>query len=295
MSTATTPLAPSLELVAETDAHEGPVYVADEHALYFTSVPAGRVAIRRLDLATGVVRTLVDDANMANGMALHPDGRLVVCEQGTLEEPARISLVDRRTGRRTTVTEAAGRRALNSPNDVVVGRDGSIWFTDPSYGWLQGFRPPPQGCDCVFRHDAMSRETHAISTSFDKPNGLAFSPGADLLYVGDSGAIHAPEDYDPSRPRRVTALDLTGRRPASRVVVDDIPGFPDGLKVDRCGRLWISCAEGVRIHGPEGALRGRIDLPGVVNFTFGGPEQDVLYITADTAVWAAALPDRFPH
>src|SRR4051812_16701616 len=126
----------SLERLVATDAHEGPVYAPDEHALYFTSVPAPRAAIRRFDLSTRRVTTLVDDGNAPNGMSLAADGRLLVCEQ----DPPAIALIDRRSGEREPVVEDAG---LNSPNDVVEKSDGSIWFTDPSYGYLQGFRPPP--------------------------------------------------------------------------------------------------------------------------------------------------------
>src|SRR3954466_8689588 len=139
-------LTSSLDKVAHTDAHEGPVYAPDEHALYFTSVPAPEVAIRRLDLASGVVTTLVGDARAANGMTLGADGRLVVCEQN----PPAIARIDRRTGAREAVVDEPG---LNSPNDVIETSDGSIWFTDPSYGYLQGFRPEPVTTDNVYRFE----------------------------------------------------------------------------------------------------------------------------------------------
>ena len=150
--------APRLAHVVDVDAHEGPVYAADEHALYFTSLPRpGRAApvvdIKRLDLASREVSVLVADARMANGMALGHDGALLVCEQGTLTLPAAIARVDRATGERRTVVAAP----LNSPNDIVVKSDGTIWFTDPSYGWLQGFRPEPLGGDAVYRYDPAHR------------------------------------------------------------------------------------------------------------------------------------------
>src|SRR5512145_1656190 len=120
-STATPPLAARLERVADVDAHEGPVYVPAEHALYFTTLPRGserRVAIRRLDLGSRRVTTLRDTANGANGMTLGPDGRLVVCEQGSMAEPARITRVDRATGAPETIVDGFEGRRLNSPNDV---------------------------------------------------------------------------------------------------------------------------------------------------------------------------------
>jgi len=128
------------QLLARTDAHEGPVYVAAEGALYFTTQRAGRrVDIMRLSLDDGRISTVLADAAAANGMTLDHDGRLIVCEQ----QPAAISRVDPATGERELVVDAYRGLPLNSPNDVVVKGDGTVWFTDPSYGFLQGFRPAP--------------------------------------------------------------------------------------------------------------------------------------------------------
>ncbi len=119
-------------VVVEVDAHEGPVYVPDEDALYFTSVPAPGVAIKRLSLPSGEVSVLRVDANAANGMALHPDGRLLVCEQGTLSSLARISLVDRATGAAETVVDGWGGLPLNSPNDDREGPQHDVPDLEPA-------------------------------------------------------------------------------------------------------------------------------------------------------------------
>src|SRR4051794_11013600 len=175
----------TLELIAATDAHEGPVYVAAEHALYFTSLPRDlRVDVKRLDLTSGAVNTVRERANMANGMTLASDGRLLVCEQGGLTASAQIAALDTATGASETLVDGWRGVPLNSPNDVVVAGDGAIWFTDPSYGFLQAFRPLPQSGDYVYRHDPLSGETTVVADSFDKPNGLAFSPDGSVLYVG---------------------------------------------------------------------------------------------------------------
>src|SRR4051794_6914102 len=166
----------SLVRVVQTDAHEGPTYVPDEDALYFTSLPRPRVDVKRLQLhgddlerETRDVTVVRADASGANGMAAGPDGRLVVCEQGSLERPARIALVDRATGAAETLVEEWGGRPLNSPNDVAVKGDGTIWFTDPAYGFLQGFRPEPQLGDFVYRHDPRTGRTSVVTDGFDKP------------------------------------------------------------------------------------------------------------------------------
>jgi gluconolactonase len=267
--------------LAEVEAHEGPVYVADEDALYFTSVPRPGVAIKRLSLRTGEVSVLRGDANKANGMALALDGRLVVCEQGTRSKLARVSLVDRETGVAETLVDGWRGLPLNSPNDVVVKSDGTVWFTDPSYGFLQGFRPRPTLADVVYRHDPRTGRTTIAANGFDKPNGLAFSPDEDVLYVGDSGDdTHHVEAFDV-----VDGARLGGRRPFA--VIDT--GYPDGIKVDAGGLVYAACGSGVRVFDPGGELVGEIDVPGAVNLAFGGHGR--LYVTADTAVWTAAIPE----
>ena len=285
---------PRLELLVEADAHEGPVYVAAEHALYFTSLPAApgaEVSIERLDLETLEVTVVRASANGANGMTLDREGRLLVCEQGGPEEPARISRLDPATGASETVVEAWGGIPFNSPNDVVVRSDGTIWFTDPSYGYLQGFRPEPQAGDHVYRHDPATGRTTVAADSFDKPNGLAFSPDERVLYVGDSGANQEVGSFHPGRPHHIRAFDvLDGRRlVGDRLFAVTNPGFPDGLKVDGEGRVYASAFSGVQVFSPDGDQLGDIHLPGAVNFAFGGPDGSTLFITADSSIWAATL------
>jgi gluconolactonase len=287
----------SLVRVGETNAHEGPVYVPSEDALYFTTVPkrrsgdGPRVDIQRLALADRRVTTVREDANVANGMTLGPDGRLVVCEQGSLDRPARIASVDPGTGAAETVVDNWNDLRLNSPNDVVVASDGAFWFTDPTYGYLQGFRPGPLVPDRVYRYDPASEQLDVVADSLDKPNGLALSPDESVLYVTDSGANQEPDSLYDNRPHEIVAFDVVhGRRLAGRRVFAEVsPGFPDGIKVDTEGRVYSSSFSGVEVFDPGGERLYEIELPGAVNFTFGGPGRDVLFITADTAIWAAAL------
>jgi gluconolactonase len=277
-----------LEKLVEVDAHEGPVYVDTEHALYFTTLPTPglHVSIKRLDLTTLEVTTVREDANGANGMTLAPDGRLLVCEQGTPNERARISAVDRQSGAAETVVDQLADLPLNSPNDVVVSSDGSIWFTDPSYGFLQGFKPEPAHGDYVYRYDAEAGRLAVVEDSFDKPNGLAFSPDESTLYVGDSGANHELGTFDPRRPHHIRAFDVAGGRRLEhgRLFATITPGFPDGIKVDAASRVYSSSFSGVLIFSPDGEQLDEIPLPGAVNFAFG---DGALFITTDTAIWAA--------
>lgn len=269
--------------VVGTNAHEGPVYVPGEHALYFTTLPEPGerplVDIKRLDLETGETSVVRRDANAANGMALAPDGRLIVCEQ----DPAAISLVDPSSGRATVLVDSWRGSKLNSPNDVVRKSDGTAWFTDPSYGHLQGFRPQPEVGDFVYRYDPDGGRLDVVADSFDKPNGIAFSPDESVLYVADNGA-----------PHHIVAFDVRDRRRLGqpRQFAVGTPGHPDGLKVDVEGRVYASAASGIQIFDRSGDLIREIDLPGAVNFAFGGPDRDVLYVTTDDAVWAVQLDAR---
>jgi gluconolactonase len=313
---------PRLELVAEADAHEGPVYVPGEDALYFTTLPrpgnipapgTPQAVIKRLALdglnfpvAPSRLSALPAAVHMPNGMTLGPDGCLLVCEQGTLSEHARISRVDPATGQAGTLVDSWAGLRLNSPNDLVVHGDGTIWFTDPSYGYLQGFRPEPQLGDYVYRFDPVSGRLAVVADCCDKPNGLAFSPDGRILYVTDSGANQEAGSYYVGRSHHIVAFEvrdgthLAGRR----LFAVTSPGFPDGIKVDPAGRVYASSFGGVDVYSRAGDLIGRIVLPGAVNFTFGGPVGCVLFITADVGVWAAVLnpaagtgqrPDQAPE
>ncbi|MGH8973515.1 MAG: SMP-30/gluconolactonase/LRE family protein [Acidimicrobiia bacterium] len=287
--------------MVETDAHEGPVYVAAEDALYFTTAAPGvvrRLALdgERFPLESDRVTAVpaAGGASMANGMTLDLEGGLLVCEQGTHSDPARIGRIDLAAGTYQIVVDAWRGLPLNSPNDVVVRSDGTVWFTDPSYGHLQGFRPEPTVGDFVYRYDPGTGHLDVVADSFDKPNGLAFSPDGSVLYVTDSGANQEPGSYHPGRPHHIVAFDVAGGRHLRqpRLFAVTTPGFPDGLKVDAEGRVYASAFSGVQVFNPDGDFIGEIHLPGTVNFAFGGVGDNVLFITTDSAVWAAVLSPR---
>lgn len=296
-------LGPSFQrpVLTETNAHEGPVYVAAEHALYFTTVPEPgpkNVAIKRLQLAGSAfpfeaqaLDTVEFPSNMANGMTLDRDGRLVICEQGTRERPARISRMNLKTRVVETVVDQWRGLCFNSPNDVVVKSDRTVWFTDPNYGEIQGFKGAPEVGAYVYRHDPATGETAVVADSFNKPNGLAFSRDESVLYITDTGANQAPGTYFVGLPHHVRAFDVHEERHLreERLFAVVSPGVPDGIKVDVLDRVYTSSATGVQVFTPDGDLIGQIMAPGVANFTFGGPTNDVLFILGDTRIWQAKL------
>lgn len=285
---------PCLELAIETDAHEGPVYVEAGNQLLFTSVRTDTVGIRAYLIDEGRVETLREPSNLANGMTRGLAGELLVCEQGTRTMAARISrLRPPFTGEPESVIDSWFGLPFNSPNDIVVKSDGSIWFTDPDYGHNQGFKPAPQVGSFVYRYEPTSGRIDVVVDSCDKPNGLAFSPDESLLYVTDTAYLQGlPEDPFPSKPHHVLAFDVTpqGKLSGGRLFVVTDQGIPDGIKVDRAGRVYLGCADGVQVIDPHGRLIGKILVQGgVPNFTFGGPQRDVLFLMNDHAIWTVRL------
>ncbi len=267
---------------------EGPVWFSDHDCLYFSDIPNQRV-LRYLP-ADGSVSTYLAPSNFANGHTRDRQGRLVSCEHGT----RRVTRTEA-DGSITVLADSFEGRKLNSPNDVVVKSDGSIWFTDPSYGILSDYEgyasAPEQPVRGVYRIDGETGAVTLMVGDFAQPNGLAFSPDESKLYVADSGASH-----DPDVPRHIRAFDLVEGGKALRdagpfAVVDK--GIPDGFRVDSEGWVWCSAADGVQVFDDKGKLCGKILVPQTVaNLAFGGPRRNRLYITATTGLYAIYVNAR---
>ncbi len=262
---------------------EGPVYFAEHHSLVFSDIPNDRML--RYDEGSGHVSLFRTQGGNANGNTRDRQGRLITCEQGagqvtrTHPDGSIEVLADRFAGGR-----------LNAPNDVVVHSNGSVWFTDPSYGRQTSFvgspRDAEQDTDGVYRLDPDGRLTR-VASDFWKPNGLAFSPDETRLYIVDSGFLP-----DPEGPRHVRVFDVSdeGELSGGDVLVTVEPGIPDGLRIDDAGRLWIGAGDGVHCVHPDGTLLGKIRLPeACANLAFGGPRRNRLYMTATTSLYAVFL------
>jgi gluconolactonase len=263
---------------------EGPVYFADGRFLVFSDIPNNRML--KWDEETNQVSLFRNPSNFSNGNTRDRQGRLVTCEHGmrrvTRTEP---------DGKITVLAERYQGKRLNSPNDVVVASDGSIWFTDPPYGILsdyEGYKADSEIGRCnVYRVDPASGEVRIVADDFDKPNGLVFSKDEKTLYIADSGRSHGPD-----KPHHVRAFDVTGdgRLKNSRVFAEIDPGIPDGIRVDVHGNLWVSAGDGVQCFAHDGELIGKILIPeAVANICFGGPRRNRLFITASSSLYTVFL------
>lgn len=264
---------------------EGPAWFAAHGTLVWSDIPNDRML--RLDERNASVGVFRQPAQNANGNTVDRDGRLVTCEHLT-----RRVLRTEHDGTQTVLADRWQGRRLNSPNDVVVRSDGSIWFTDPDYGILstnEGARAESEIGAChVYRVDPASGTVDRVADDFVKPNGLAFSPDESILYIADTGASH-----DPDGPRHIRAFKVSpdGRGlTSSRLFAVCSNGLFDGFRVDRQGRLWCSAADGVHAYAADGTLLGKILLPETVaNVCFGGPKRNRLFICATSSLYAVYL------
>jgi gluconolactonase len=240
--------------------------------------------------ADGSVSEFRKPSNYVNGNTRDLQGRLISCEHG---------------GRRVSRTEADGTvvavvdkydgKRFNSPNDVVVKSDGTVWFTDPPYGILpgtkEGYASESEigGCH-VYRYDPASDTVSIVADDFDKPNGLAFSPDEQRLYIADTGGSHTPNG-----PHHIRVFDVVdGKTLANgRLFADIEPGLADGFRFDVNSYLYTSSRDSIQVYAEDGTRLGKIFVPEVIaNCTFGGKDKNRLFITATTSLYAIYLNTR---
>jgi gluconolactonase len=260
---------------------EGPAYFPAGRYLVFSDIPNDR--LMRYDETSGVVSVFREPSGNGNGNTVDCEGRLVSCEH---------------RGRRVTRTEHDGSvtalathfdtKRLNSPNDIVVKSDGSVWFSDPTYGIdgeYEGDAAPSEiGRSSVYRLDPRTGTLTAVVTDRVQPNGLAFSPDERILYVSDTGASHVA-----GHPRAIAAYDVrpdnTVGNPRTFATLKD--GFYDGFRCDSHGNVWTSAFGGVHCYAPDGTHIGTVPIPELVaNVCFGGRKRNRLFITAQTSLYA---------
>lgn len=263
---------------------EGPCYFFEDDFLIWSDIPNNRML--RWSENDGV-RTFRQPSNFTNGNYRDLQGRLLSCEHGK----RRVSRTEADGTIVTLVDNYEGKR-LNSPNDVVVKSDGTIWFTDPPYGILEGTKEGYEaeseiGACYVYRYDPSTQELTAVARDFGMPNGLAFSPDESRLYISDTSISH-----DPNGNHHIRVFDVEDGKSLSngRVFAEIDPGASDGFRFDTNAYLYTSAADGIHIFAEDGTLLGKILVPEVIaNCTFGGRDKDRLFITATTSLYAIYL------
>jgi gluconolactonase len=261
---------------------EGPVWFGDLRSLLWSDIPNNR--IMRWDDETGAVSVFRKPSNNANGLTRDRAGRLVTCEH----DARRVTRTEY-DGTITVVCDNYEGRRLNSPNDVVVKSDGSIWFSDPVFGILgyyEGHRDTSELPMAVYRVDGATGRVTIVADDIVAPNGLAFSPDETILYIVESR----------TEPRNILAFDVVadGTKLANRrvLIAAEPDGTPDGFRVDVDGNLWCGwgmseALDGVRVFAPTGEPIGHIALPErCANVCFGGRWRNRLFMAASHSVYA---------
>lgn len=260
---------------------EGPVWFGDQRCLIWSDIPNNRLL--RFDEESGQVSTFRRPSNFANGNTRDRQGRLVTCEHGG----RRLTRTEH-DGALSVLAETYGGKKLNSPNDVVVKSDGTIWFTDPPFGIssnYEGHKATPELSANVYRLGT-DNVLNVVVENAPGPNGLAFSPDESRLYLVESRA---------TPNRLIVAYDVIagGTQLANRrIVVDAGPGTPDGLRIDGDGNLWCGWGmdadlDGVRVFTPDGHAIGHVHLPErCANLCFGGRNRDRLFMAASHSLYA---------
>jgi gluconolactonase len=262
---------------------EGPVYLEADQSVIWSDIPGNRLL--RWSNADGMSEFL-KPSYFQNGHTLDLEGRIIACSHG---ERAVMRL--EADGTWTKLVSHFEGKKLNSPNDVVVKSDGTIWFSDPSYGLIQpheGYGGTQEQAGCyVYRFDPVNLDIDAVVTDMEKPNGLAFSSDEKTLYVSDTSASH-----DENGNHHIRAYDVIddSNTANGRVFAVIEPGLPDGFRLDKKGWIFTSSSDSVQVLTPDGTLLGKILVPEKIgNLTFGGTNKDRLFIAASSSLYAITL------
>jgi gluconolactonase len=273
----------SLQKLADGAVHsEGPVYFPEDDSIVWSDDHGNRLL--RWSAKDGVT-VLRDPSDYQNGNYRDLEGRIVACSGGL-----RAITRQEKDGQWHVLCDRYQGKRLNSPNDLVVKSDGTIWFTDPPYGITepnQGYGgEQEQAGSYVYRFNPATGEINAVITNMLRPNGLAFSPDEQLLYVSDSSAFNIPDSYHHVRVYDVVDQSVTN----GRVFAEINPGQPDGLRVDRQGNVWVSSEDSVQVYASDRTRLGKILVPETVaNLTFAEQQSGSFQVpqTANRLIIAA--------
>ena len=255
---------------------EGPCYIPHKDMLVWSDIPNNRM----MKLVNGQVSEFRNPSNFCNGNTIDNDENLISCSHGgrciyKTDDELNVSVV---------VDQFDGKK-FNSPNDVCVKSDNTIWFTDPPYGILSDYEGYPGeqeygGCN-VFSFNTKKNILKVITTNLDRPNGITFSHDEKKLYIADTG----------ENIKCLYIFDVEGDLISNQKLVYDFkPFFSDGFRCDKDGNIWTSAGKAIKCFNPQNELIGQLILPELVsNLEFGGKEGNTLYVTATSSLYAMEL------
>ena len=255
---------------------EGPCYIPHKDMLIWSDNPNNRM----MKLINGKVSEFRNPSNFCNGNAIDNDENLISCSHGG----RCVYITDNNLNVSILVDQFEGKK-FNSPNDVCVKSDGTIWFTDPPYGILSDYEGYPGeqeygGC-YVFKYEPKLKKLDVMFKSLDRPNGIAFSHDEKKIYIADTG-----EDI-----KCLYVFDIENDKIINQKLVYDFkPFFSDGFRCDKDGNIWSSAGKAIKCFNPDNELIGQILVPELVsNLEFGGIEGNILYITATSSLYKIEL------
>ncbi len=255
---------------------EGPCYVPNKDMLIWSDIPNNRL----MKLAEGKVDEFINPSNFCNGNTLDNDENIISCSHGG----RCLYKIDDKTNMTKIIDNFDGKK-LNSPNDVCVKSDGTIWFTDPPYGILsdyEGYLGEQEYDGCyVFKYDPSADKLEIVTKNLDRPNGIAFSHDEKKIYIADTGeGIFCLYSFD------VIENTISNQK----LVYDFKPFFSDGFRSDADGNIWTSAGKAIKCFNPKNDLIGQLVIPELVsNLEFGGKEGNILYITATSSLYSIEL------
>lgn len=260
---------------------EGPVWLADRGSLRWSDIPGNQIFEYHLETkATSIYKSEVE---FTNGRTLDHDGSVIQCSHGNRRiERDRDGVVE-------PIVDNWNGKKFNSPNDVIVAKDGCIWFTDPPYGIIfprEGHPGEREYKDhYVFRFDPKTKEVKAVVLDVEEPNGLAFSPDENILYIADSSALTNEPGEGNNHLRAYDVVGSNCKNGRTFAVMEN--GVPDGLRVDKDGNVWVATFNGVHVYAPSGEKLGWVPIPEKVsNLCFGGPNGNRIFICASTSIYS---------
>ena len=298
-----------LKIIAEYNqplAHEGPVFNTKSNKLFFTSNRLNGkngtqyVVISQYDPITGITTDLGlrNEIPMANGAVEVNSNEIAFTMQGNLSRPAGIAIFNHQKNETRTLINKANGQAFNSPNDIIITENDHLFFTDPSYGYEQKFRPPPQLGNWVWSINLDGNNLRMVADGFSKPNGIALDVKRNRVLITDTGYVSGDGTINPGAPRTIYQYKLNANQKnpilSQRAALNiAAKGIPDGIKIDQSGNIWTGTAAGIEIFSQHGSRKRTIPIDrGISNLTFASPND--LYLLGGQQLWSLKLKKNNP-